>query len=117
LGRRIAQDGTLAAPEIFSWSRLFWLRIEQGRVDEISGYFRAHAERTTASGFLRAVYARISDEEGEPEIAAGVLDEFVDSGFVHPRHTLGWLMFMVECAWVTARLGRKDCVAPLRSAL
>ncbi len=39
------------------------------------------------------------------------------AGFAHPRHTLGWLLFMVECAWATARLGRKDCAAPLRSAL
>src|SRR5207237_8797371 len=70
-----------------------------------------------APGLLRPVYAHICLEEGEVEVAAGALDEFVVASFAHPRHTLGWLMFMVECAWATARLGRKDCVPPLRSAM
>jgi hypothetical protein len=116
LGRKIAQGGTLAAPEALSWARRFWLRIEQGRVDEVVGFFRAVAERTGAP-FLRAVDAHMRVEEGAPEAAAGVLDELAASGLTHPRHTLAWLMFMVECAWATARLGRKDCVPPLRAAM
>jgi len=120
LGRTIAQGSTLGAPEIFSWVRLFWLRIEQGRVGETSGFWRAMYAGlggTAAPGFLRAVYAHICLEEGEPEVADGALDEFAAAGFAHPRHTLGWLMFLVECAWASARLGRKDCVPALRSAM
>ncbi|MCA1841759.1 MAG: AAA family ATPase, partial [Actinobacteria bacterium] len=117
LGRGIEQGGVLAAPEALSWSRLFWRRIEQGRVDEIAVYPRVVAERTAMPLFLRAVYAHILVEQGEPEAAAGLLDELAAGGFTHPRHTLAWLMFMVECSWTTARLGRADCVPALRSAL
>ncbi len=116
LGRMIAQGGILAASEIFSWARLFWLRSEQGRADGILGFIRALAERSGAP-FIRAACAHLSDEEGEPDVAAGVMEELAATGFNHPRHTLGWLMFMVECAWTTARLGRKDYVPPLRSAM
>lgn len=116
LGRTIA-TGMMSSPEIFSWARLFWLRIEQGRIDEISGFVHAFAGRPDAPSFARAVFAHTRLEEGDPEVAAGALGDFVATGFTHPRHTLAWLMFMVECAWSTARLGRKDCVPPLRSAL
>ncbi|HEV3364835.1 MAG TPA: hypothetical protein VG795_11990, partial [Acidimicrobiia bacterium] len=121
LGRKITVGGTNAAPEIFWASRLFELRVEQGRFDEVSGWFRAFTTRVGAPDagpvFVRAIYARISLEDGEADVAAGVLDQLAADGFTHPRHTLGWLVFMVECAWVTSRLGRKDCVAPLRSAM
>ena len=121
LGRKIARGGTNAASEIFWASRLLELRIEQSRIDEISGWFRAFAMRAGAPaggpGFVRAIYARILYEDGETNVAAGVLDQLAAGGFTHPRHTLGWLVFMVECAWVTTRLGRKDWVPPLRSAM
>ena len=38
-------------------------------------------------------------------------------GFVHPTNNVAWLGFMVECAWLCARLGRVDYVPPLRSTL
>jgi class 3 adenylate cyclase len=121
LGRKIGQGGAIAAPEIFWASRLFELRIEQGRFEEVSGWFRAFAMRAGAPadgpGFVRAMYARICHEDGESDVASGVLDQLAAGGFTHPRHTLGWLVFMVQCAWVTAWLGRKDCVPPLRTAM
>ena len=121
LGRKIAQAGTKAAPEIFWWSRLFELRIEQGRYDEISAWFRSFTMRVGAPAggprFVRAMYARVSLEDGEPDVAAGVLDQLAADGFTHPRHTLGWLVFMTECTWVASRLGRNDWVEPLRSAM
>jgi class 3 adenylate cyclase len=121
LGRKIGQGGAIAAPEIFWASRLFELRIEQGRFEELSGWFRAFAKRAGAPdggpGFVLAMYARIRHENGESDVAAGVLDQLAAGGFTHPRHTLGWLVFMVQCAWVTARLGRKDWVPQLRSAM
>ena len=120
LGRSVAVGGTLAAQDILSRVRLFTLRVEQGRVDEISGFWRdmyMGLGGTAAPGFIQAAYAHGCLDEGELEVAAGLLDEFAAAGFVHPRHTLGWLLFMVQCAAVTAGLGRKDCVPPLRSAL
>jgi len=121
LGRKIAQGGTSAAPELLWGSRLFELRVEQGRFEEVSGWFHAFAIRAGAPdggpGFVRAMYARIFLEDGESDVASGVLDQLAPSGFTHPRHTLGWLVFMVQCTWVTARLRRKDCVPPLRSAM
>jgi class 3 adenylate cyclase len=121
LGRRIAQAGTNAAPEVFWASRLIELRIEQLRFGEVSGWLRAFATRLGAPnggpGFIRALYARVALEDGEPDVAAGVLDQFAEGGFTHPRHTLGWLVFMTQCAWVAYGLDRKDCVAPLRSAM
>jgi hypothetical protein len=121
LGRKIAQGGTNATPEIFWASRLFELRIEQDRFEEVSGWFRAFATRVGAPaggpGFVRAMYARFCHEDGESDVAAGILDQLAAGGFTHPRHTLGWLVFMVQCAWLTARLGRQDCVPPLRSAM
>jgi class 3 adenylate cyclase len=121
LGARIAQAGTNAAPEIFSWSRLYELRNEQGRSEEFSDWYYAFMTRVGAPaggpGFVRAMYARVCNDNGEPDVAVGVLDRLAAEGFVHPRHTLGWLVFMVQCTWVTARLDRKDCVPPLRSAM
>ena len=121
LGRKIAQDGANAAPEIFRASRPFELRIEQDRFHELSDWYRAFTMRVGAPaggpGFVRAIYARISLEDGESDVAAGVLDQLAADGFTHARHTLGWLVFMTECAWVASRLGRKDWVAPLRSAM
>ena len=121
LGRKIAQDGLSAAPEVLRASRLFELRMEQGRFDELSGWFRAFSTRAGAPaggpGFVRAIYARVLYEDGERDAAARILDQLAAADFIHPRHTLGWLVFMVECSWLTTRLGRRDCVAPLRTAM
>ena len=111
LGRSIAE------PEVLSVCRRFWVRIEQGRVDDVSEFFRLASESAAAPPVVRAVYAHILDEKGEPEAAARVLDEFAATGFAQPRNNVGWLLSMAECAWLTARLGRKDCVPPLRSML
>jgi hypothetical protein len=121
LGRKIAQSGTNAAPEIFWMSRMFELRIEQDRFGEASDWFFAFTTRMGAPaagpGFVRAMHARLCQEDGDSAAAAGVLDELAATGFTHPRHTLGWLVFMVQSALVAARLGRKDWVPTLRSAI
>jgi class 3 adenylate cyclase len=119
LGRSI-QGLPLAAPEIFTWVRRFPLRIEQDRLGEIVEFWRGMYVQlggTAAPGFVRAVYAHVSVEAGDTDAAARTLDDSAAAGFVHPRHTLGWLLFMVESTWATVRLGRTDCVAPLRSAM
>ncbi len=51
VGEMIAGPEIVAAPKMLSFARQFWLRIEQGRVDEISGYARTLAERTAAPGW------------------------------------------------------------------
>ena len=84
------------------------------------------SSRTSSAGFssgsarlffVRAIYAKVCLEAGEREVADEALDDFAAAGFVHPRHSLAWLVFMVESTWSVARLGRKDCVPPLRSAM
>ncbi len=117
VGRSIAGTENLSAPKLFSSVRLFWPRMEQGRVDEIADFWSSLAERPGAAPFLRMVHAHIRQEQGDPGIAAALLDEYAATGFAHPRHSLAWLFFLVESAWITARLGRKDCVTPLRAAL
>jgi class 3 adenylate cyclase len=121
LGRRIAQGGTNSAPEIFWGSRRYGLRTEQGRFEELSGWSHAFLTRAGAPaggpGFVRAMYARTCLEDGDSSSAAEVLEQLAADGFTHPRHTLGWLVFMVECARTTARLGRKEWVPQLRSAM
>ena len=117
LGQAIATPEILSAPKVFSWSRRYLLRVEQGRVDEVSDFIRGMLDRVPLQFFMRAVFGKIRLEAGEPGIANEALDDFVGAGFVHPRHSLAWLIFMVESAWSVARLGRKDCVPFLRSAM
>ena len=108
---------TVGAPEILTVTRLLWIRTQQGRLHEVSGFFREIAERTPGRPVLMAAYARIRYDEGDPGAASAVLDELAATGFAHPRNTVAWLFFMVDCSWITARLGRKDCVPPLRAAM
>jgi class 3 adenylate cyclase/tetratricopeptide (TPR) repeat protein len=116
LGQMIATPEFLSAPKIFSWSRRGCLMIEQGRADELEGFFREMLERSRAP-FVRAMYGMIRLDAGDREPAADALDDGVANGFAHPRHSLAWLMFQVISAWCAARLGRKDCVPPLRAAM
>jgi class 3 adenylate cyclase len=116
LGQMIDASESMSAPKIFSWSRRSYQFIEQGRGEELEGILRGMFEQTGAP-FVRATYGMIRLEAGDREPAAEALDDFAAAGFAHPRHSLAWLMFVVECAWCAARLGRKDCVPPLRAAL
>jgi class 3 adenylate cyclase len=100
--------------EVFSMTHWFCLRLEQGRLAELAEWFRRMGERSSA---MRAGYGHILAETGDLEGAGQVLDEMVAMGFAHPRNTVAWLFFVTECARLSARLGREDCVPPLRSML
>src|SRR5205085_840882 len=88
---------------------------ERGRLSEIDEWFRQGAERQIP--LMKTLHAWCLDESGQTQAVATVLDEMAATGFAHPTNNVAWLCFMAECAWLTARLGRKDYVAPLRSRL
>jgi hypothetical protein len=66
---------------------------------------------------MKAICAHILVETDHREAAAGVFDEIAATGFAHPTNNVAWLIFVTECAWLCARLGRDDCVPQLRSRL
>jgi len=107
---------TIGQPEIFSMAQRFTLFLDQGRLGELEEWFRQFAERSQ-SPLMNAVYAHILAETDRTEFAGTLFDGFAATGFAHPTNNVAWLLFMTECAWLCARLGRGDCVPRLRSTL
>ena len=66
---------------------------------------------------VKAFYAFFLHETGSTDEAGAIIDDLAATGFSHPTHNVGWLMYLTLCAWVCARLGRADCVPQLRSQL
>jgi hypothetical protein len=108
----------LAPPpkELFHFAHRFMLRIEQGRAAEIEEWIAEIAERTQTF-FFKSINARVLPEVGRIEAAARLFDEFAAAGFAHPVYNASWLQFQANCAWLCARLDRRDCVELLRSNL
>jgi hypothetical protein len=96
---------------------------DRGRIGELEDFSRQIVERMSKGQewmnypLLKAFYAVILVETDQGEAAVPWFDELAATGFAHPTNNVGWLMFMSECAWVCARLGRDDCVPRLRSML
>ena len=116
---------TIGQPDIgfffFSHRRTYlW---DRGRIGEMEEWTRQIMERMYSSRefedypVVKGVYASVLVEMGNPEPAIPIFDELAATGFAHPPNNVGWLMFLTECAWVCARLGRADCVPRLRSML
>ncbi|HEV3364836.1 MAG TPA: AAA family ATPase [Acidimicrobiia bacterium] len=116
---------TIGQPDVgffvFSLRRTFlW---DRGRIGEIEEWTRQVMERMYSSRefedypVVKGVYAFVLVELGRHEAATSIFDELATRGFAHPPNNVGWLMFLTECAWVCARLARKDCVPRLRSML
>jgi tetratricopeptide (TPR) repeat protein len=92
------------------------LYLDQGRLGEMEEWVHQVAERAQGPG-LKALYANILAETDQMAAAAGVFEDLASTGFAHPTNNVVWLRFAAECAWLCARLGRSDCVPPLRSRL
>ncbi|HEV8625973.1 MAG TPA: AAA family ATPase [Acidimicrobiia bacterium] len=116
---------TIGQPDVgffvFSHRRTFlW---DRGRIGEMEEWTRQVMERMYSNRefedypVVKGLYAFILVETGHHETVIPIFDELAATGFAHPPNNVGWLMFMTECAWVCARLGRKDCVPRLRSIL
>ncbi len=101
---------------ILSVSQRLSLYLEQGRLGELEECVRQLAERTQYP-MIKAIYASILAETGQMEAAAGRFDDLAATGFAHPTNNVAWLHFVTDCAWLSARLGRGDCVPTLRSML
>ena len=109
---------TIGRPDINFLSLGHWrtLRWDQGRLDEFEDWTLQVVERTQIP-VAKAFYALVLLETDQMEAAASVFDELAATGFAHPTHNVGWLMFVTECAWACSRLGRDDCVPRLRAKL
>jgi hypothetical protein len=96
---------------------------DRGRIGEMADWFRGAVEHMAKGQewvkmpLLNGVYASILVENDQTEAAVPFFDELAAIGFAHPTNNVGWLMFETECAYVCARLGRKECVEQLRSML
>ena len=101
---------------IFSVAPQFSFRFDQGPADALEAFLR-HAIERTGSPIMKAALAHVLAETDRAAAAAGLFDELAATGFAHPTHNVGWLMFTTECAWLCARLGRDDCAPELRSRL
>jgi hypothetical protein len=89
------------------------LYLDQGRLGELVEWTRQAAERVQNFPMADAVYASILAETGQLDAAAELLDRFAANGFAHSTNNVGWLRFAAECAWLSARFGRDDCVPVL----
>ena len=104
------------AVAIFSAAHRLSLRLDQGRVEEMEGFMRQIVERTQYP-MMKSGHALIVTELGRTEESAAVFDEVAATGFAHSTHNVAWLRFTTDCAWLCARLGRRDCAPLLRSRL
>ena len=71
----------------------------------------------TRRPMAKAIYALLLAELGQIDGAAAVFDELAATGFAQPTNNVAWLRFAADCAWLAARLGRKDSVPELWSRL
>ncbi|HEX6402623.1 MAG TPA: AAA family ATPase [Pseudonocardiaceae bacterium] len=109
---------TLGQPDLvlFATAPLYVLYLHQGRLGELDDTIHQFADRTH-SPLVQALYATLLGETGQRPAAAAIFDRFDANGFAHPTSNVAWLMFITQCAWQCARLGRAGCVPRLRSAL
>ena len=109
---------TLGQPDLvfFASGPLYVLYLHQGRLGELNETVHQFADRTS-SPTVQALYATLLGETGHRPAAAAIFDRFDANGFAHPTGNVAWLMFITQCAWQCARLGRTGCAPRLRSAL
>jgi len=100
----------------FGTAHTYPLRLAQGISDELLEFARALVERSQ-NRHPKSVYAHCLAERGRLEEAAELFEDLAGSDFAYPTNNVAWLLYGIECAWLCARLGRKDCVPRLRSWL
>ncbi len=87
----------------------------EGMIDATRGALQ-HVGRTRQP-MAKAIYASMLAETGQTDVAAVAFDEIAATDFFQPTNCVAWLRFSADCAWVAARLGRKDSVPELWSRL
>ena len=95
------------------------LRLDHGGVEDMIEPTRAALQHLgrTRHPLVKAIYTLMLLETGQVEAAATAFDEIAATGFYQPTNNVAWLRFAADCAWVAARLGRKDSVPELWSRL
>jgi class 3 adenylate cyclase len=71
----------------------------------------------TRRPLVTVLYALLLAETDQIDAAGVVFDELAATGFAQPTNNVAWLRFAADCAWLAARLGRKDSVPELWSRL
>jgi class 3 adenylate cyclase len=108
-----------AAVGTLSLAHRLALRLDHGGLEEMIDPVRGAIEHLgrTRHPLIKAIYALMLAETGQINAVAVVFDELAATGFAQPTNNVAWLRFAADCAWLTARLGRKDSVPELRSRL
>ncbi len=101
---------------VFLLSQRIWLFLERGRAGEVLEDIRQFTERVPYP-LIKAAYAFLLAEIGQPEPAEALFDELAATGFAQPTNNVGWLHFHAMCASLCARFGRADCIPPSRPVL
>lgn len=102
------------APDAFRYygTQLFWVRFEQGRLDEVVGLLERGARRSGASPLTRAALALALCEIGRHDEARPLVTELTDGAFVDaPYHYLSLLGLTMVAAAVGA-LGDRTLAKP-----
>jgi hypothetical protein len=87
----------------------------EGMIDATRGALQ-HVGRTRQP-MAKAIYAFMLAETGQTDVASVAFDEIAATDFFQPTNNVAWLRFAADCAWVAARLERKDSVPELWSRL
>ena len=108
-----------AAVGTLSLAHRLSLRLDHGGLEEMIDLVRGALEHLgrTRHPLIKAIYALMLAETGQIDAAAVVFDELAVTGFAQPTNNVAWLRFAADCAWLSARIGRKDSVPELRSRL
>jgi DNA-binding SARP family transcriptional activator/class 3 adenylate cyclase len=96
---------------------LFYLRREQGRLDELKPLLLAAMEQTPGLDALRSTLALLHIELDEPNDARGLLEGIVGDGVTGDPRGLAWSATLAHLAEVCARLGDSQQVDELTTAL
>jgi class 3 adenylate cyclase len=108
-----------AAIGVMSLAHRVALRLDHGGLGEMIDPTRAALEHlgSTRRPLAKAMYALMLAETGQIEAAGAIFDELAATGFAQPTNNVAWLRFAADCAWLAARVGRKDSVPELWSRL
>ena len=92
--------------EQYHWTQIFWIRREQGRLDEIppAQWFRFHVALPTGRMGMAVAY----NEFGREEDARRELSQLSGPDLAGSRKDLNWLLMTAQLSEVCARLDDRD---------